>query len=102
VPPGLAHDRTVWDALEYSTRYWFVLKGFNHIHLISDLGHSASLSPDQVDSYLYFYRTIRRFLDAYVRKDPAEKAILETEPAGTRIPGSLGRAADRVMGLTAR
>jgi hypothetical protein len=102
VPPGLAHDRTVWNALSHSTRYWFVLKGFNHIHLIGDLGHAPALSREQNDSYVFFHRTVRRFLDAYVRDDARERATLETEPPAARIPRDLGRAAVRVLAQPAR
>jgi hypothetical protein len=98
VPPELAHDRTVWNALTYSTRYWFVLKGFNHVHLISDLGHSAPLPGDLRDAYGFFFDTVRRFLDAYVKDDGAMRVILETEPPGTHAPGTLIRTAERVIG----
>jgi hypothetical protein len=93
--PSLRHDRAVWDALTHSTRYWHVLNGFNHIRLIGDVGHAMTLDRDQQAGYLFINRTIRRFLDAYVKGDAASRSQLEGEPPDARLPAALRNVSDR-------
>ena len=85
--PPLIHDRAVFDALAYSTRYWFVLNGFNHGRLISDVANVGTLTADQRAGHAFIIRTMRRFLDAYVKRDAAMKAALETSSADGLPPG---------------
>jgi hypothetical protein len=93
--PSLRHDRGVWDALTHSTRYWHVLNGFNHIRLIGDVGQAMTLDRDQQAGYVFINRTIRRFLDAYVKRDAASRAQLEGEAPDARLPASLRNVSDR-------
>jgi len=79
--PPLILDRGVFDGMAYSTRYWFVLDGFNHGRLISDVANIGTLSADQRAGHAFIIRTMRRFLDAYVKRDAAAKAALEKSPA---------------------
>jgi len=80
-PPQLVHDRTIWDALRYATRYWYVLNGFNHGRLISDVANVSTLTADQRAGHTFIVRTMRRFLDAYVKRDADARSALENGPS---------------------
>ena len=79
--PALLHDRAVFDALSYASRYWFVLSGFNHGRLISDAANVGTLTENQRAGHAFIIRTMRRFLDAYVKRDAATRASIEKAPA---------------------
>ncbi len=69
-PPSLAHDRAIWNSLVYSTRFWYVLRDFNHGQLISDVANVSTLSPEQLTGHVFILRTMRLVLDAYVKGNP--------------------------------
>ena len=96
--PQLRHDRAVFDAFAYSTRYWFVLDGFNHGRLISDAWNVSTLTADQQGGHAFIIRTMRRFLDAYVKPDAAARAALETAPSAG-LPTGVQKAALNAAGL---
>ena len=97
-PPPLLHDRAVFDALAYSTRYWFVLNGFNHGRLISDAANVGTLTGDQRAGHAFIVRTMRRFLDAYVKRDAATRASLEQAPSDG-LPAGVQKASFGEKGL---
>jgi len=96
--PALVHDRVVFDALAYSTRYWFVLNGFNHGRLISDVANVGTLTADQRAGHAFVVRTMRRFLDAYVKRDAATRALLEKAPS-EGLPAGVQKASFTEKGL---
>ena len=99
--PALAHDRSLWRGLAYSTRFWYVLNGFNHLQLISDVANATTLSPEQQAGHRFILQTMRLFLDAYVKRDASAAArILKSSP-GAGLPSSLTKVAERVTALPA-
>jgi dienelactone hydrolase len=96
--PQLIHDRAVFDALAYSPRYWFVLDGFNHGRLISDAANVATLTADQRAGHAFIIKTMRRFLDAYVKRDAATRAAFETSPSDG-LPAGVQKTAFSAAGL---
>lgn len=96
--PQLTHDRVVFDALAYSTRYWFVLNGFNHGRLISDAANVSTLTADQRAGHAFVIRTMRRFLDAYVKRDETTRAAMEKSPSDG-LPAAVQKTAFNAVGF---
>ena len=96
--PALLHDRAVFDALSYASRYWFVLNGFNHGRLISDAANVGTLTENQRAGHAFIIRTMRRFLDAYVKRDAATRASIEKAPA-EGLPAAVQKVAFAEVGL---
>jgi tetratricopeptide (TPR) repeat protein len=66
--------------------------------LISDAANIATLTADQRAGHVFVIRTMRRFLDAYVKREPAVRAAMEQSPADG-LPQSLNRIAIAAIGL---
>ena len=98
-PPALAHDKTIWNALRYATRYWYVLRDFNHVRLISDVGNASSQSPEQAAGHVFILGTMRLALDAYVKRDREAIAALAKRQLDNGLPSTLLKTADRATAL---
>jgi tetratricopeptide (TPR) repeat protein len=98
-PPWLTPDRTVWNALRYSTRFWYVLKDFNHTQLISDVSNAGTLSRDQQAGHTFILRTLRLFLDAYVKQDQSAQGALNRSAEEHSLPAALAMVTDRAASL---
>jgi hypothetical protein len=88
----------VFDALSYASRYWFVLNGFNHGRLISDVANVGTLTEDQRAGHAFIIRTMRRFFDAYVKRDAAMRTSLERAPS-EGLPAAVQQTAFSEVGL---
>lgn len=88
---ALAHDRAIWNEFRYSRRWWYVLEQFNHGQLISDAANAPSLTAEQVAGHLFILKTIRQFLDGYVKRDASAVATLSRSPIDNGLPASLAK-----------
>jgi hypothetical protein len=91
VPAPLAHDRSVWDALKYSDRQWYVLREFGHVYLTTDQLTAPNLPAEAVEGYKFLYGTIREFFDAHVRKASPlgitrSRAVVKERHAAPALP----------------
>ena len=94
-PPSLAHDRAIWNRLVYSTRFWYVLRDFNHGQLISDAANVSTLSPEQLAGHLFIVRTMRLVLDAYVKGDQQAATSLGKTAIENGLPAHLAKVVDK-------
>ena len=92
---SLAHDRAIWNSLVYSTRFWYVLRDFNHGRLISDVANVSAQSPEQLAGHDFILRTMRLVLDAYVKGDRTAVTSLRRTAVENGLPANLAKAADR-------
>lgn len=63
-PPGLRLDRTIFDALRYSTRQWLVLRSMSHAYLIGNPLAYPDVPAEKRASYELLVRAVHGFLSA--------------------------------------
>ena len=83
-------DFTIFDALRYAERYYYLVRDFEHHHFIGDLLAWPHLRAEVEPAYAFVYSTVRHFFDAYV-KDDAEALAWLQRPAAEK-----GFAADLI------
>jgi tetratricopeptide (TPR) repeat protein len=102
-PPSsqLAFDSVIVDQLKYAERYAFVVKDMEHAELLGDQRIFPQLSRERRIGYDFVYRTVRTFLDAFVRGDSTARASLNRNAVTRGYPAWLATTEVRRPALRA-
>ncbi|HEX6050660.1 MAG TPA: hypothetical protein VFZ21_15380 [Gemmatimonadaceae bacterium] len=87
--PGLAFSDTVFGSLEYSTRYAYVVRDMEHMHLLQNLMPFPQLSAERRLGYDFVWRTVRAFFDANVKGDSAAARFMTRSAVENGYPAWL-------------
>jgi hypothetical protein len=98
-PPALTFSDSLARELKYSDRYAYVVRDLEHFAYVTDLMHYPQVRAEQRLGYEFVFRTIRAFLDTYVKGDTTARAFMTRSAVANGFPAWLLKTEVRLPAL---
>ncbi len=89
-------NMSIFNKLTDSDRFSFILNDFGHPHLTGNMIALPELNEQAVKQHEFWYNTVRKFLDAYVKKDDTAMKFIWNEDNRFGLDSSFFKRAERI------